>query len=141
MQERQWLGIDALGGLVAGALVLALAPRLSAWEGLPIAWLRCMACANLLYGGYSGMLWLRAEVGRSAPRAALRTLVVANGAWALLCAWAAWRTFHDARPLGTLHLCLESLIVGTLSLVERKVFAVRGAVSRESGMTGEKPAR
>ena len=111
---RHLLWIDSGAGLGAGVVVLALSGWLSEVYGLPRALLLGMGAANLAYGTYSGTLARRAR----RPRGLLLLLVVANGAWAVLCVVLAVRLAHSASAFGLAHLAGEGLFVGGLAALE-----------------------
>lgn len=111
---RRLLWIDSSAGLLAGATVLALSGWLSDLYALPRTLLVTMGIANLAYGTYSGTLARRAR----RPYAMLVALIVANAAWAVLCALAAVRFRATASVFGLTHLIGESVFVGGLAALE-----------------------
>lgn len=108
------LWIDCIAAGIAGTATLALAPWLSEWYRLPPALIHLIGVTNLIYGGYSFALAVRAE----RPKALLVGLVLANAAWAVTCLrWAL--AFGDvASVFGLLHLIGEGLFVGGLAVLE-----------------------
>lgn len=117
---KSLLWIDGSGGLIVGALVLAVAPWLSALYAVPVGLIHVMGGANLAYGGYSLSLARRAV----RPRALLLFLVAANLAWAVICAVATAWLAQEASAFGLAHLMLEGVYVGCLGLLEWKYLDV-----------------
>jgi hypothetical protein len=113
---RSLLWIDCSGGLIVGALVLAVYPWLSTLYALPAGFVLAMGVANLAYGGYAFSLARRAV----RPRVLLRLLVAANIAWAVLCVTATAMFATRASAFGIATLLLEGAYVGGLGLLEWK---------------------
>ena len=108
------LWIDCLGGLIAGAIVLALAGWLAPLEGLPREVLVFTGAMNLLYGSYSLSLVLR----QRRSRAAVYALIAANAVWLPVCLILAAVFWETATVFGLLHLMGEGVYVGGLAAVE-----------------------
>jgi hypothetical protein len=111
---RHLLRIDSLAGLLAGTVMLVLSGWLSTLYALPRAFLLTVAAANLAYGTYSGFL---SRMPRR-PSAMIVALVVANGAWAVLCIVAAWRYRETASVFGLAQLIGEGAFVGGLAALD-----------------------
>jgi hypothetical protein len=94
--------------------MLALAGWLSQLYALPLSFLLAVAGANLAYGTFSGFL---SRMPRR-PRALIAALVIANGAWAVLCFVAAWHYRDTASVFGLAQLIGEGLLVGGLAALE-----------------------
>ena len=112
--RRHLLWVDCGAALLAGTLVLALSGWLSELYALPRAFLLGMGAANVGYGAFSGSLARR----DSRPPALIVLLVVANAAWAGLCALAAVGLATTASAFGLAHLVGEGVFVGTLAALE-----------------------
>ena len=123
---RRLLAFDAAAGALAGTALFALREPIVAWTGLPDPVLDFTGGANLAYALYAGTLTACAALGRPPGRAALRALVVANGAWTVPCAMIAFATAPTANALGTAALVAEGGFVGVLALVEARVLLRRG---------------
>lgn len=127
VDAQRLLRFDSIAGLSAGVAVLLLRHPLSAWEQIPAPLLAVTGAANLLYGSYSGLLAYRASRGNPASRLALRTLVIANGGWAVFCLVLVAVTWSYSSWLGVAHLGGEGLFVGLLAYIESRVFLPRAA--------------
>lgn len=108
------LWIDGFAGLSVGIGVLLLLDQLGQWLGLPIALLRATGWANLAYGSCSTLLATR----RRRPAGLIVALVVANGAWSLVCAALLIVFGSAATPLGIAHLTGEGIFVAALAIAE-----------------------
>lgn len=114
MTVRRLLWIDCAAGAAVGTVVLILHPWLSELFALPVGLVLLMGLANLVYASYSFSLAVR----RVRPMSLIVLLVVANGAWALLCV--RWAVAHagTASALGMLQLMGEATFVGGLAGLE-----------------------
>ena len=126
------LALDSIGGLLAGAVTVLAAPRLTDYYGWPEGQALCFGWVNLSYGCYSGTLALYLRRKARLSRWAVIALIAANGAWTLQCFTRAWLLWESASPLGIGQLLLEGLWVGALAYVEaRFVLPCVTAASRE----------
>lgn len=114
------LTLDGSGGLVAGALVLALRGPIASFYGLSLGVVTFVALANLMYGAYSSTLALRASRGTLPSRRAVDVLIVANACWTLVCLGILVTTRGTAGIFGQLHVGLEGLYVLGLAVVEAR---------------------
>ncbi|MEZ4365244.1 MAG: hypothetical protein R2939_03015 [Kofleriaceae bacterium] len=114
---RTMLWFDSLAGLIAGVAMLALAGVLAAPMGVARELLLTTAAVNVGYGLCSLTLARRA----APPRRYVRALIVANLAWAVVCAVLVVRIAGPGRWLGATFYLLEGLFVGVLGLVEARV--------------------
>lgn len=114
------LTLDGSGGLVAGALVLALHGHVARFYGLSVGVVCFVAVVNLAYGAYSSTLVWRASRGVFPSRRAVEVLIVANAFWPLVCASVLFATRGSASIFGQLHLALEGLYVLGLAVVEAR---------------------
>ncbi len=112
--RRRLLWIDAMSGLTAGVIVLALCRWLSLCYGLPWKFIMFMGVVNLTYGCYS--LWLARL--RVRPMVWVALLPVANAAWTIACFGFAGFFSQTANVLGLVHLMGEGVYVGTLASLE-----------------------
>jgi hypothetical protein len=112
--QSQLLKIDSVGGLIAGALVLAVSEWLSDLYRIPRSEIVAVGVANLCYGLYSGVLWRM----RERPLVLIALLVLANATWAVVCWTAAVRHADSASLIGLAHLIGEGLWVATLAVLE-----------------------
>lgn len=119
-RARRLLWLDSLGALGAGALVLTLAAPIAALDGLPREVVLMSGLANLAYGSYSGSLASVATLRGAAPRPAVKLLIAANLAWALVCIVLLARHGSEATMLGWLHIGGEGLYVAGLALLETR---------------------
>jgi hypothetical protein len=118
ISPRACLLVDSGGGLLVGVGVLALSGWLAPLYGLPIDVVRFLGVCNLAYGSFSGSILLLSPPPRLV---ATRALVIANGAWPLVCV-ALGLAFRDVIGLlGAAALVGEGVYVGGLALVERRV--------------------
>ncbi|HYO75077.1 MAG TPA: hypothetical protein VE010_01335 [Thermoanaerobaculia bacterium] len=111
---RKLLWIDCTAGAVVGVAVLTLSAWLSRVEALPREILLFTGAANLLYACYSLSLAMR--VRRS--RRAIELLVIANGAWSVVCVALAVSYASSATWFGIAHLAGEAAFVGALAACE-----------------------
>ena len=111
---RNLLWVDCGAALVAGLLVLSLSEWLGRLYAMPQELLVGIGVANLCFGVFSFSLAWR----QRRPRSLIVLLVVANTAWAVLCALAALRLAGTASVFGLAHLVGEGLFVGGLARVE-----------------------
>jgi hypothetical protein len=111
---KNLLWIDGGGAALVGVAVLTLSQPLSRWYALPSGLLRLMGVVNLAYGAYSLSLASRSR------RAlwAIRLLVFANFAWAVLCLVVAVAFARSATWLGLGQLVVEAVYVGGLASLE-----------------------
>jgi hypothetical protein len=114
------LTLDGSGGLVAGALVLALHGPVARFYGLSVGVVSFVAVVNLAYGAYSSTLVWRASRGTFPSRRAVELLIVANALWPLVCAGLLFTTRGSASIFGQLHLGLEGLYVLGLAAIEAR---------------------
>ena len=114
------LTLDGSGGLVAGALVLALRGPVAGFYGLSVAVVTFVALANLVYGAYSSTLALRASRGTMPSRRAVDVLIVANACWTVVCLGILVTTRGSAAIFGQLHVGLEGLYVLGLAGIEAR---------------------
>ncbi|MBB4636751.1 hypothetical protein [Longimicrobium terrae] len=112
--RRNLLWIDCIAGALAGATMLVLGGWLSELYGVPCGLLLFMGAANLLYAAYS--FSLAARTRRSTNLILL--LVLANLAWAAVCAGLAVVFRDSATPLGIAALAVEAVFVGALACLE-----------------------
>ena len=111
---RDLLWVDCVAGGAVGLAMLAGAPGLAPLYGLPPGLYATIALANVGYGLFSFSIARRAV----RPMPLLRALVVANAAWALLCAVAVAGLWGAAGPLGLAHVAGEGVFVGGLAIAE-----------------------
>lgn len=111
---RRVLAFDALSGAGTGALHLLLAPLLSAWFGLPEAWLHASGLAIFAFVALAGWLALQP----TPPRGPLMGIVMLNFAWAAGCLWLAFGGAVDATPLGLGYLLAQAVAVIVLAELE-----------------------
>lgn len=114
------LALDGSGGLVAGAVVLALRAPIGGFYGLSLGVVTFVALANLAYGTYSSTLARRASRGVLPSRRAVDALIVANACWPLVCMGLLIATRSTATLFGQLHIGLEGLYVLGLALIEAR---------------------
>ncbi len=114
------LTFDGSGGLVAGALVMALREPIAGFYGLSLGVVTVVALANLTYGAYSSTLALRALRGTLPSRRAVSVLIVANACWTIVCLGILVATRASAAIFGQLHIGLEGLYVLGLAGVEAR---------------------
>lgn len=112
--RKNLLWVDSLAGLAVGLGMLALSPWLSPLYGLPGSLYEVIALANTGYGVYS----LSLAVRQTRPRAGIVGLVVANGAWAVLCGVGVGVLWGVASPFGLAHILAEGVFVGGLAVLE-----------------------
>lgn len=108
------LWVDSLAGLTVGIGMLALGRWLSPLYGLPGSLYTIIALANTGYGLYS----LSLAVQQRRPRAGIVLLVIANGAWAVLCTVGAVVLWQAVSPFGLAHILAEGAFVGSLAALE-----------------------
>lgn len=109
------LRLDSAAGLLVGVLTAVASPVMAGWYRLPIALLLTTACANLVYGAYSGWLYRQP---RPRPLWGLQLLAVANVSWGFVCLALAAHYATRASGLGLAHLLLEAAFVGGLGVTE-----------------------
>lgn len=119
-RARAILWLDSIGAVAVGILVLSLRAWLAPLLGFSVGLVTFLGGMNLVYGAYSGPLAFRASRGRDPSRFAVDFLVVANLAWAMVCASIALLNGRGASVFGIGHVALEGLYVGSLALVERR---------------------
>jgi hypothetical protein len=127
---RKILAFDSLSGLTAGSLTWAFAPLLQTLHQWTPGFIYFIATANLVYGLYSGLLWLRCkrlqwDRAERIPKWPLQLHIAANSLWALQCLFQVWRLRTEASYFGLGHLLFEGLYVGILAYIEAKVFLLR----------------
>jgi hypothetical protein len=113
---KHLLWIDCIAGALAGVAILVLLNWLAALYGMPINTLVFIGVANVLYASYSFSLAIR----RTRSPFLLNALIVANGAWALVCVGLAALWAGTATMFGMAHLLAEALFVGRLASLEWK---------------------
>ena len=112
---RTLLWIDCIGAAVVGVAMLALSGVLAPVLGVERGVLVMSAIANLAYGTYSFSLARRAR----SPRRWVRALVIANGAWTVVCAIIVAMIAAPGSWLGVAYFAAEGLYVGALAVAER----------------------
>ena len=120
-RARRLLRLDSTAGLLAGLLMLVSHEWLAALTGMPVPVVLFVAVANLVYGSYSGWLVTTAQRRGLPSRRVVTVLIVANVAWAVVCAALLARFGASATVFGWLHLVLEGVFVAALGLVEWRV--------------------
>ena len=120
LSPRNLLWVDCTAGAVVGLFVLALSGWLGGLYELPRSLLLFTGAANLLYAAYSFSLAIRSL----RPRALLYALVIANGAWAVVCLGLAAAYGGSASMFGLGHLLAEALFVGGLAVLEWRYRAI-----------------
>ena len=118
---RSLLWLDCTAAGLVGVAMLALSGPLAGWFAVPRAVLVGMAVTNLIYGAFSYSLARQSE----APRARVRALVLANFAWAAICAGLAAFLAGPESWLGASYILGEGMVVGTLAAVEARALAQR----------------
>lgn len=111
---RRLLWVDCLAGLLVGLTVLLFRSQLAEWFAISRVVLLVFAVANLTYATYS----LSLAVQASPPAKSVRVLVVANAAWAVVCAACAIALFASATIYGIGYLVAEGVFVGGLACLE-----------------------
>lgn len=124
--ERRILWVDCTAGAIGGIVMLLVSGWLAPHFGLPHGVLLTTAAFNLAYAAFSFSLAL----SRAPSRALLKTLVVANFAWTVVCIVIAARYASAQSVLGVVYILLEGLVVGALAAVEARIF---GFVARAPG--------
>ncbi len=112
--RRKLPWIDALSGLTAGVLVLALRDVLTDFYSLPRGLLGFIAAVNI---GYST---IGISLGLARRRRLLLLLVAANACWVPICAVMVARYAGDASPFGLAHIVGEAAYVAVLAALEWK---------------------
>jgi hypothetical protein len=115
--------IDSCAGLLGGAFVSAFSAFLSQVYGWSLEWTRFVAGANLVYGCYSGLLFLILYRKNRLPDWPVIFLVLANSTWAGVCFSSAW----SATGLGAAHLIFEGCFVLALAGLEARFILRAGA--------------
>jgi hypothetical protein len=115
---KKLLWIDAFAGLSVGIAVLLLKDLVQPFLQLPSSLLTSCAVIALCYSVYAFHLVLR----KAQSARWVKALIYANGAYAVFCLVLLWYFFEEASWLGRGYLLLDSVGVGTLALVEWKVF-------------------
>lgn len=115
---RQILWFDGGGGLIAGAVTLALVDWLAALYQFAPGLVLFIAAANLLYGAYSTTLARRAGRDQWPSRRAVDVLIVANAAWAVVCVVVLIATWRSASVFGSIHVALEGGYLAALAAYE-----------------------
>lgn len=118
---RQILWFDGGGGLIAGAVTLALVDWLATLYQFAPGLVLFIAAANLLYGAYSTTLARRAGRGQWPSRRAVDVLIVANAAWAVVCLGLLLATWRSASAFGSIHVALEGGYLAALAAYEWRV--------------------
>ena len=86
--------------------------------GWNLEWIRFMGFVNLLYGCYSGTLYLILRRRNAVPRSGIIALILANSAWAGVCFSSAW-WLPSSLP-GTSHLLFEGAFVLGLAFLDAR---------------------
>lgn len=115
---RRILWFDGGGGLVAGAVTLALHDWLAALYGFATGLVLFIAAANLAYGACSTTLARRAGRGQWPSSRAVNALIVANAAWAVVCMSLLVATWRSASAFGSIHVALEGAYLAALAAYE-----------------------
>jgi hypothetical protein len=97
-----------------------------AWlQGFPEGLILFMGLANLVYASYSTTLAVLASRGRTPSRRAIWRLVIANGAWVLVCAVVLASTWPFATAFGRGLVTFEAVFVGSLAFAEYRLLLRR----------------
>lgn len=115
---KKLLWIDAFAGLSVGGAVLVLKDLVQPYLQLPNSLLTSCAVIALCYAVYAFHLVLR----KAQSVRWVRVLIYGNGAYAIFCLGLLWYFFDKTSWWGRGYLLLDSVGVGTLALVEWKVF-------------------
>ncbi len=115
---RALLTFDSIGGLVAGCWAIVAASLLTVWYSWPAGLSTVFGWVNVSYGCYSGALALRLRQKGQLARGPVVLLVVANGAWALVCFGYAWSLRGSVSYLGLGHFLVEGVWLAALALLE-----------------------
>ncbi len=118
---RRILWFDGGGGLVAGAVTLALVDWLATLYQFAPGLVLFIAAANLLYGAYSTTLARRAGRGQWPSLRAVDALILANAAWAVVCVGLLIATWRSASAFGSIHVALEGGYLAALAAYEWRV--------------------
>ncbi|HEX5657015.1 MAG TPA: hypothetical protein VFX59_07455 [Polyangiales bacterium] len=129
-RARVVLWVDGAAATGAGITVLALRQWLAPLHGIEPAFVTFLGVVNLCYGAYAGSLALRASRASALHRVAIDVLVLANAAWAVVCAGIVVARWTSASRYGLMHVAFEGAFVGTLAFVEYRL--VRPLVSPAS---------
>ncbi len=108
---RRVLAFDAISGAGTGGLHLLLAPRLSAWVGLPEPLLQASGVAIFAFVALAGWLALQA----SPPRGPLMAIALLNVAWAAGCLWLVFGSAVTLTPLGVAYAVVQAVVVIVLA--------------------------
>lgn len=114
------LSLDSGAALAAGIFMLALARVLAPWYQVKPELLQFLGVVNLVYSMGSGTLAVRARRGQVPRRLWIDLLVIANLAWAVVCACLLLGLRGLAGPLMLAHLALEGAFVAALAALERR---------------------
>ncbi|MBX3610321.1 MAG: hypothetical protein KF871_10550 [Hydrogenophaga sp.] len=111
---RRVLALDALSGLGAAVLHLALADSLAGWLGLPAALVSASGWAVLAFAAFATILARQVVPARGA----LMALIVGNTLWSLGCLALAWGGHLPVTPLGQAYLTVLAVAVLALADLE-----------------------
>lgn len=111
---RNILWVDCLGAIATGILLAALSGYIAPLYSLPQSWVIGHAVVHLAYGSFS----LSLAVRRTRPVGLIKTLAVANAAWAVLCIFFAARLVGGDSVLAAAHFIVEGAYVGALGFIE-----------------------
>lgn len=108
------LWLDCIGALVAGVLLIAISPLLSAWGSLPVIVLIGIGIGNLVYGSYSLFVTTR----NPRPMILVKLLAGANVGWLFVCLVLLVYFWRQISIIGIVHLAGEGLYVAALGCLE-----------------------
>lgn len=111
---RRVLWLDAVAGWGMALSHLVLAGPLSAWLGIPAAWLQVAAIAVLAPASWAA--WLASR--REPPAAGVRLLAAVNFAWVAASAWLAFGAGLALTALGLAWVLLQAAMVFVLAELE-----------------------
>lgn len=108
---RRVLWADAASGAATGALQLAVPGVLSAWLGLPAAWITASGALIFAFVALAVYLTTRAAV----PRSGLWLLVLGNAAWVVGCLELAFAGPATLTAWGQAYLLVQAVAVAMLA--------------------------
>lgn len=111
MKAKYILITDSAGGLVVGIVSLILSPYLHPLFGWTMNFLFFMACVNVLYGCYSGILAWKFHRKNQISPIPIAILILGNSAWGGQCFAQVYHQFHQATVLGLGALGFEGVFV------------------------------
>jgi hypothetical protein len=123
---RSLLWFDCIAGGIVGVTMLAVSGWLAPVFGMPRTVLLATAVANLAYGSFSFSL---ARMGE-APLGRVRFLVVANGAWSVVCLVLAVSFAAPGSWLGAAYILAEGVFVVGLAAVEARALQAVASEAR-----------